>query len=127
MKQLILAATVFLSLAETPAHAADWVQISKGNGVSMDADVTTVVRSGGIVSVWVRTQIDKPRIIGGATIGKMISRWQIRCADRKMAIGMTVFYDPSGNVAHTEPEGNLVFQDIVPDSAADVVASPVCR
>lgn len=128
MKKIaLLLALVGVAVVSVQAHAANWVPITKVGGMLIEADSTTIVRNAGITSVWIRALYERPERIANRDISKHLMRYRIRCVDKAMAVGQTIFYDTSGVAAHTVPEGPLVFEDAVPDSAMAKLVGLVCQ
>lgn len=124
MKTGILFAAL-LSLSGTSAFASSWHNFYSANTDDAEYffDADSVVKAGGVVTVWVKTvQKNSPESDGSWSIAL---NWRINCQKRTITILSSSTYDSAGKFIKSNSNVSSETQ-ITPDSVGEGVQKAAC-
>jgi hypothetical protein len=123
-----LTAFALLFGAIANANAAQWAYIANSPDGTAFYDTSSLSTNGSTVRVWMKLiwnkPIDNPP---GKPVAYKLSRWAVNCAEHSVSVGQTVAYATDNSNVMTLPGTPNTFQEIVPESAGDILAGFVCK
>lgn len=121
-RQLLIA--LVIAVGSTSSAAADWQYAGTGGtGALAQFDAETFKVVGDVVSVWVEYDFSRDR---NEQARSAKSKIEINCASRTTRTLSIIRYAPSGRVMHDYKNPYSQFEEIIPESLGDEMATRIC-
>ena len=121
----LLGAAAALSLAATPALAANWVYVDTLNsGTDIHYDADTIRRSGNQVTVWDKLDHSRDKKFEERERKR---HYRYDCAERTITLLAAIAYYPDGtNKSFTWQKYEQKTRAVAPDTLAEITLEAVC-
>lgn len=119
-----------ISLMAAHAFASNWQVVSEDRTQRTTIDRESATRTGDLVSLWSKTEYldySAQPVIKNQKIARVVTKWRIKCTARQVSAGPSMFYSRGGTAIAPISDLPLDFEEIVPDSSADVARQVMCR
>ena len=117
-----------LACATGNAFAEHWVNVDTNPNAPISVDLDTIVTNGVYRKVWVRNDYPNgmPNVRGGEDIGRIMTRYTVRCSDHEFSSGQMIVYDRNLNIRDSVEGAADKFNEPVPGSFAEKMINAHC-